>query len=84
MVGDYIPKMKTTFFTEVLIVNKLFPNYKLQVIKETHRFSLLINSLINCSDRVDFEVSQRLGLRFYRSNTLMLFCSPLHVYSIGF
>ena len=28
---------------------------------------------------VDFEVSQRLGLRFYRSNSLVLFCSHLHV-----
>ena len=43
------------------------------------RFSLLINSLINL-DRVDFEVSQRRGLRFYRFNALMLFCSPLQVH----
>ena len=55
------------------------------VAKETptlrsHRFSLLINSLINFLDRTDFEVSQRPKLRFYRSNSLMLFCSPLHVH----
>ena len=45
-----------------------------------HRFSLLINSIVNFYNRVDFEVSQRLGLRFYRSNSQMLFCSPLHVH----
>ena len=30
-------------------------------------------------DKVNFEVSQRLGLWFYRSNSLILFCSPFHV-----
>ena len=45
----------------------------------SHRFSLPIKSLINFKDMVDFEVSQRLGLWFYRSISLTLFCSPLHV-----
>ena len=40
----------------------------------SQRFSLLINSLIN----FDLELSQRLGLRFYRS--LMLCWSPLHAH----
>ena len=42
----------------------------------SQRFSLLINCLIN----FDLEVSQRLGLRFYRSNSLMLCWSPLHAH----
>ena len=50
------------------------------VIFTPHRFSLLINSLINFLDRVDIEVSLRLGLKFYRSNSIILFCSPLHVH----
>ena len=29
---------------------------------ESHRFSVFLKSLINFKDRVDFEVSQRLGL----------------------
>ena len=32
------------------------------------------------TNRVDSKVSQRLGLRFYRSNSLILFCSPLQVH----
>ena len=36
--------------------------------------------LLNLLNIVDFEVSQRLGHRFYRSNSLMLFCSPLHLH----
>ena len=36
----------------------------------TYIDSACLNRLINFSDRVDFEVSQRLGLRFYRSNSL--------------
>ena len=47
---------------------------------DAHRFSLLVNSLINLLDRVDFEVSLRLGLRFYHSNSTILFCSPLQVH----
>ena len=46
----------------------------------SHRFSLLINSLINLKDRVYFEVSQRRKLRFYRSNSLMLFSCTFHVH----
>ena len=42
--------------------------------------SLLINSLINFWDRVDFEVSLRLGLRFYRFNSLILFFCTLHIH----
>ena len=42
----------------------------------THRFSLLLNSLINFKDMVDFEVLLRLGLRFYRYKSLILLCSP--------
>ena len=38
-----------------------------------HRFNLLINSLINF-------FLQRLGLTFYRTNSIILFCSPLHVH----
>ena len=38
--------------------------FGVNVVNESHRFSLLINSLTNFSDRVDFEVSLRLGLRF--------------------
>ena len=30
----------------------------------------------------DFEMSQHLGFTFYRSNSLRLFCSPLHVHYI--
>ena len=29
---------------------------------------------------MDFEVSQRIGLWFYCSNSLMLFCSPFHIH----
>ena len=46
----------------------------LSSISSAHRFTLLRNNLI------DFEVSQRLGLRFYRFNSIMLFWSPLHVH----
>ena len=46
----------------------------------SHRFSLLINSLINFQDRANFEVSQRPKLRFYRSNSLMLFSCTFHVH----
>ena len=52
------------------------------VCSASHRFILLINSLINFKTWVDFEVSLRLGLRFYRSNSLMLFCSPYHFSTI--
>ena len=50
------------------------------ILNHPHKFSLLINSLINILVRVDFEVSLRLGLRFYRSNSIILFCSLLHVH----
>ena len=38
-----------------------------------------MSSYINFKDRVDFEVSQHLGLWFYRTNS-QLFCSSLHVH----
>ena len=46
----------------------------------TYRFSMFVKSLINFHDRVDFKVTQRLGLWFYHSKSLMLFCSPLHAH----
>ena len=52
------------------------------ILVQSHRCSLLTNSLINFKDNFDFEVSLRLELRFYRSNSLILFCSPLHVHFI--
>ena len=48
--------------------------------RNAHTFSLLINSLVDFQHRVDFKVSQRLGLKFYRSYSPMLFCNPLHVH----
>ena len=44
------------------------------------RFMLLIKSIVYFQDRLHIKVSQSLRLRFYRSNSLMLFCSPLHVH----
>ena len=66
-----------TFFTDNILARKCLSLRKFAALVRlgqptAHRFSLLINSLINFLDRVDFEVSLRLGLRFYRSKHLLL------------
>ena len=52
--------------------SELLCGVSLKGVTGSHRFSLLINSLINFLDRVDFEGSLCLGLRFYRSNSIIL------------
>ena len=66
-------------FGRVLALDRYLQHCQ-QKIRLSLRFSLLIKSLINYYERVDFKVSLRLGLLFYRSHSLMLFCSPLHVH----
>ena len=67
--------------TDVTMITPFYMKLEIKPCKmKMFRFSLLINRLINVWYRVDFQVSQRLGLWFYCFNSLMLFCSPLHAY----
>ena len=66
-------------FGRVLALDRYLQHCQ-QKIRLSLRFSLLIKSLINFYERVDFKASLCLGFLFYRSHSLMLFCSPLHVH----
>ena len=72
MIGSYIDKVKPFSLEHQFKFMKIGGT--------TYIVSVFINSLINFQDRTDFKVLLRLGLRFYRSNSLILFCSPLHVH----
>ena len=68
-------------FGLVLVLDRYLQHCQ-QNIRLSLRFSLLIKSLINFYERVDFKVSLRLGLLFYPLSLTYPFLhgSPLHVH----
>ena len=74
--------IKFQFSIPVSLLNLLTNFYKCyQTVNSSHRFSYLINSQF--LRRVDFEMSQRIKLRFYRSNSQLCFSVALYMYILA-
>ena len=67
LVGLFSLNLKTALFLEPL----------------THRFNFFIKMFINFLDRVDFKVSQRLGLWDFTALTHLCFSVALYMYILG-